>query len=25
MEQETAHIRIHGRVQGVFYRQWTMT
>ena len=25
MEQEIAHIRIHGRVQGVFYRQWTMT
>ena len=22
---ETAHIRIFGRVQGVFYRQWTMT
>lgn len=21
----TAHIRIFGRVQGVFYRQWTMT
>lgn len=25
MDWETAHIRIHGRVQGVFYRQWTMT
>lgn len=21
---ETVHVRIHGRVQGVFYRQWTM-
>ena len=25
MAEETVHIRIHGRVQGVFYRQWTMT
>lgn len=25
MADETVHIRIHGRVQGVFYRQWTMT
>ncbi len=25
MSEETTHIRIHGRVQGVFYRQWTMT
>ena len=25
MDWETAHIRIHGRVHGVFYRQWTMT
>ena len=25
MAQETIHIRIHGRVQGVFYRQWTMS
>ncbi len=25
MAEETAHIRIHGRVQGVFYRQWTMS
>lgn len=25
MTEETVHIRIYGRVQGVFYRQWTMT
>lgn len=25
MAEETVHIRIHGRVQGVFYRQWTMS
>lgn len=25
MAQETVHIRIQGRVQGVFYRQWTMS
>ena len=25
MAEEIVHIRIHGRVQGVFYRQWTMT
>ena len=25
MTQEIVHVRIHGRVQGVFYRQWTMT
>ncbi len=25
MTEETAHVRIHGRVQGVFYRQWTMS
>ena len=25
MSEETTHIRIRGRVQGVFYRQWTMT
>lgn len=25
MSQEIVHVRIHGRVQGVFYRQWTMT
>ncbi|MCQ2914002.1 MAG: acylphosphatase [Alphaproteobacteria bacterium] len=22
---ETTHIRVYGRVQGVFYRQWTMS
>ena len=25
MAEETVHIRIQGRVQGVFYRQWTMS
>ena len=25
MAEEIAHVRIHGRVQGVFYRQWTMS
>lgn len=25
MAEETIHVRIHGRVQGVFYRQWTMS
>lgn len=25
MAEEIVHVRIQGRVQGVFYRQWTMT
>lgn len=25
MAEEMAHVRIYGRVQGVFYRQWTMS